>query len=110
MMPSDSGSRRAASGGALERRKMATASRSRTAATIQSVLRVRLCIEGRQRLRYHLGSAVECGPAGLLREDLAAMPSDSAISKLLIPGPKQGGGMDEAGSDQMRIDQADALA
>src|ERR1035438_2153424 len=41
MMPSDSGRRRAASGGALERRKMATVSISRTAATIRSVLRVR---------------------------------------------------------------------
>src|ERR1700756_4300632 len=44
MMPSDSGSRRAASGGALERKNTATASNSRTAATIRSVLRVRLCI------------------------------------------------------------------
>src|ERR1035437_250830 len=53
-MPSDSGSSRAASGGALERRKMATARNSRTAATIQSVLRVRLFMKGRQRPRYHL--------------------------------------------------------
>src|SRR5271157_1357973 len=43
-MPSDSGSKRAASGGALERRKMATARRTRTAATMRSVLRVRRCI------------------------------------------------------------------
>jgi hypothetical protein len=41
--------RRAASGGALERRKMARGSRSRTAASIEGVLRVRLCIWGRQR-------------------------------------------------------------
>ena len=45
MMPSDSGSRRAASGGALERRKMARASTSRTAATMRSVLRVRRLME-----------------------------------------------------------------
>src|ERR1700733_10085765 len=44
MMPSDSGSRRAASGGALERRKTATASRTMIPATINSVRRVRLCI------------------------------------------------------------------
>jgi hypothetical protein len=44
LIPSDSGSRRAASGGAFERRKMATASKSRTAATTQRVLRVRLFI------------------------------------------------------------------
>ncbi len=50
-MPSDSGSSRAASGGAFERRKMATARRSRTAATIRSVLRVRLFIGGRQKQR-----------------------------------------------------------
>jgi hypothetical protein len=37
----------------LERRKMAKASRSRTATTIQIVLRVRRCMRGRQRLRYH---------------------------------------------------------
>src|ERR1700739_1319603 len=43
-MPSDSGSRRAASGGALERRKTATASKRTTAATTRSVLRVRLCM------------------------------------------------------------------
>ena len=43
-MPSDSGSSRAASGGALERRKMATANNTRTAATTKSVLRVRLFI------------------------------------------------------------------
>jgi hypothetical protein len=54
MMPSDSGKRRAASGGAFERRKMATAKRIRTAATTQSVLRVRLFMKGRQELRYHL--------------------------------------------------------
>src|SRR5450631_4169008 len=47
-MPSDSGSRRAASGGALERRKMATAKNSRTAATTESVLRVRRCIPSGQ--------------------------------------------------------------
>src|SRR5208282_5903252 len=41
MMPSDSGSRRAASGGALERKKTARATRTRRAATIKSVLRVR---------------------------------------------------------------------
>ncbi len=41
MMPSDSGRRRAASGGALERKKTATASKNRTAATMRSVLRVR---------------------------------------------------------------------
>lgn len=40
-LPSDSGCRRAASGEALERRKMATASKSRTAAPMRSVLRVR---------------------------------------------------------------------
>src|ERR1700722_2066190 len=49
MIPSDSGSRRAASGGALERRKMARASRSRTAATMRSVLRVRRPMEDLMR-------------------------------------------------------------
>lgn len=43
-MPSDSGSSRAASGGALDRRKIAADSKSTTAATVQSVLRVRLVI------------------------------------------------------------------
>ena len=47
-MPSDSGSRRAASGGALERRNTATASRSRTAPTIQSVPLARRFMRGRQ--------------------------------------------------------------
>src|ERR1017187_5062918 len=51
MMPSDSGRRRAASGGALERRKMATVIRTRTAATIRSVLRVRRFIRCRQDYR-----------------------------------------------------------
>src|ERR1035437_7167405 len=51
MMPSDSGRRRAASGGALERRKMATVRRSRTPATMRSVLRVRRFIRGRQDYR-----------------------------------------------------------
>ena len=55
MMPSDYGSRRAASGGALERRKTATARRSRTAANIQSVLRVRRCMKGRQEERITPG-------------------------------------------------------
>ena len=48
-MPSDSGSRRAASGGAFERRKIAAARKAITAATIHSVLRVRLFIKGRQK-------------------------------------------------------------
>src|SRR3569833_1587250 len=44
MMPSVSGRRLAASGGALERRKTARARSARTPATTRSVLRVRLCI------------------------------------------------------------------
>src|SRR5579863_10260704 len=47
-MPSDSGRRRAASGGALERRKTATANRMSTPATTNSVLRVRLFIPSGQ--------------------------------------------------------------
>src|SRR6185503_17961063 len=55
MMPSDSGRRRAASGGALERRKTARASSARTPATTRSVLRVRLCIgHGTSACKFHV--------------------------------------------------------
>src|ERR1017187_3186407 len=69
-MPSDSGSRRAASGGALERRKMATARRSRTAASIQSVLRVRLCMS-RQRYPITPGGVGDAPADGSCRYSFA---------------------------------------
>src|SRR6266567_7182663 len=74
-MPSDSGSSRAASGGAFERRNTATARRTRTAATTRSVLRVRLFIAGRRspitkrRLHhpaYRIGLAATCFKVGEL--------------------------------------------
>src|ERR1035437_300246 len=71
-MPSDSGSRRAASGGAFERRKTAAARTTRTAATIQSVLRVRLFMKEPSEIPYHSGppavrpaAAPNCGHSAL---------------------------------------------
>ena len=67
MMPSDSGNRRAASGGALERKKTARATRTRRAATISSVLRVRRLIltgpgQAYGRLGQEFSARNEFGP------------------------------------------------
>jgi hypothetical protein len=78
-MPSDSGSRRAASGGAFERRKIATAKNSRTAATIQSVLRVRLFIMSRQKYPIIPGVVVDTPADGLRCYCFAGACSSSAF-------------------------------
>src|ERR1700758_5655753 len=62
-MPSDSGSRRAASGGAFERRKTARASNKTPPATTKSVLRVRLCMNKREPGRYFSSNRISDGAA-----------------------------------------------